>query len=484
MNEITTTLKRIAVYYLLLAINVIFCANIVADVFPTRNLSTVYLLVLSACLVLYYAHRVVPSGHLSFMTKALSVMAVLLILLRGVKYSAVSEIGVLARLSWYLYYVPILLIPLFLFAISLLVSAKGNSRLPALWFGALGLTVALLVLVLTNDLHHQAFVFQEGFADWDSNYTYGWLFYVVNAWQFALSLTSIVILIYKCRVTTARKNAWIILLPFALGIVMYALLLTDAMPKINGAHLIEFPEAHIFTAAAVLECCMSLGLIPTNTDYGKMFRNLSLAAQITDRAGTPVYSSAEAMPLTADQFALPDGSRIDEHTVLHKMPLSGGYGFWQDDLTNLDRLNAELEEAKEGLMEEAELARLQNELKEKQAKIEQRTKVYDAIARRIQTQSQAISSLAKRARETSDGEVREECRRQITLLGAYIKRYANLTLLAEENDLIASGELGLAVSEVLRYLNYAGKPGELVVVTEALVPSQAAIAVFEAFETL
>lgn len=484
MNEVKTTLKRIAVYYLLLAINILFCANIVADVFPTRNLSTIYLLVLSVCLVLYYAHRVVPSGYLSVMVKALSVMAVLLILLRGIKYSAVPEIGELARLSWYLYYVPILLIPLFLFAISLLVSSKDNSRLPRLWFVSFALTVALLVLVLTNDLHQQAFVFNPNFDNWDNDYSYAWLFYVVNAWQFALSFASIIILIYKCRISSSKKSAWIILIPFAIGIVLYALLLTGAMPKLNGANIVEFPEAHIFTAATVLECCMTLGLIPTNTDYGKMFRSLSIAAQITDKKGTPVYASAKSSPLTSEQFAAESGTRIDEHTVLYKMPIPGGFGFWLDDMTNLDALNEELEEAKNCLQEEAELTRLQNELKEKQTKIEQRTRVYDAIARRTQKQSQDISLLAKTARESTDKAVREECRKHITLLGAYIKRYANLTLLAEESDVIASGELGLAVSEVLRYLNYSGKPGELMIDTDCLVSSEAAIVAFEVFETL
>ena len=484
MTEVKTTLKRMAVYYLLLAINILFCANIVADVFPTRNLSTIYLLVLSVCLVLYYAHRVVPSGWLSVMVQGLSAMAVLLILLRGIKYSVVSEIGVLARFSWYLYYVPILLIPLFLFAISLLVSSKDNSRMPKLWFIPFALTAAFLVLVLTNDLHGRAFVFHPGFEDWDGDYSYGWLFYVVNAWQFALSFASIITLIYKCRVSSSKKNAWIILIPFAIGIVLYALLLTDTMPRINGTHVVEFPEAHIFTAATVLECCMTLGLIPTNTDYGKTFRNLSISAQITDKKGTPVYASSQSVPLTSEQFASESGTRIDEHIVLYKMPIPGGFGFWQDEMTNLDLLNEELEEAKQGLREEAELTRLQNELKEKKTKIEERTRVYDAIARRTQKQSQAISLLAKTARTTTDAAVREECRKHITLLGAYIKRYANLALLAEESDVISCGELGLAVSEVLRYLNYCGKPGELVVNTDCVVPSQVALAAFEAFETL
>ena len=484
MSEVKTILKRIAVYYLLLAVNIIPSANIIPDEFPTRNVSTIYLLTLSVCLVLYYSHRVSPQGKLSAMMKALSWMGLLMILLRGVKYSAVAEVGVLARHTWYLYYVPMLLLPLFLFYISLLVSSKDTSRMPKGWYSILAVTVVLIVLVLTNDLHQLVFRFQPGFADWDNEYTRGWLFYVVTFWEYALYLAALIILVIKCRIGSSRKTAWIILIPFAIGITMNVLLLIDKMPRLNGSHIMEFPEVLIFTAAIVLECCMQLGLIPTNTDYGKLFQNFSISAQITDQNGMPVYASGSAAPLTAEQCALPDRSRIDEHTLLHKMKIPGGYGFWQDDMTELDRLNEELAQAKEALSQEAELIRLRGELKEKQTVIEQRTQVYDTIAKRTQRQSLAISRLAQEARMSSDIALKDEYRKRITLLGAYIKRYANLTLLSQDNDSIEVGELGLSVSEVLRYLNNCGIPCEFVNHADCTVSAKAAIAVFDAFETL
>ena len=48
MNVVRKTLGRLAIYFLLLAINIIPCANIIPDTFPTRNVSTIYLLILSA----------------------------------------------------------------------------------------------------------------------------------------------------------------------------------------------------------------------------------------------------------------------------------------------------------------------------------------------------------------------------------------------------------------------------------------------------
>ena len=346
MNEAKIVQKRMAFYYLLLAINIIPCGNVIPDSFPTRNISTIYLLILSVCLVLYYSHRVAPTGDLSVLMKSLSWMALLMILLRGVKYSAFAEVDVLARHTWYCYYVPLLLIPLFLFYISLLIAPKKRVRVSKIWYLTLTFTVFFIVWVLTNDLHQQVFVFKPGFVNWNNDYARGPLFYAVTVWQYALYAAAIIVLAIKCRVSGSKKHARLILIPFLVGIAMNVLLITEKMPKMGGANIIEFPEALIFMVAIVLECCMQLGLIPTNTDYGKLFRRFSISAQITDKSGTPVYVSSAAIPLTKEQFAMPDGSRIGAHTVLRKMTIPGGFGFWQDDMTELDRLNTELADIK------------------------------------------------------------------------------------------------------------------------------------------
>lgn len=484
MYEVKTTLKRLAVYYVLLAVNIIPCASILPDRFPTRNVSSAYLIFLSVCLVLYYEYRLSCPGRLTVMMKLLSWMALLLLLLRGVKYSVFAGVGVLARHTWYLYYVPMLLLPLLFFGISLLISPKEDLKIPKQWYAVGAVTVVLILLVLTNDLHQTVFRFQPGFADWDTQYTYGWLFTIIGAWQFVLYLAAVCFLCFKCSVGASRKNAWLIAIPFAVGIAASVLLATGKMPKINGSYLFELPETLIFMAACMLECCMQLGLIPTNQGYGKLFRILSLRVQITDRTGRTVYASGTAAPLTAGQFAAPDGTRISAHTVLHKMELHGGFGFWQDDMTELDRLNEELEEVKDRLSQEAELMRLQNALKEKQTKIAQRTALYDTIAERTERQSRAISRLAETARLSSDAAVREKCCRQITLFGAFIKRYANLMLLSDKSQTVEAGELGLSVSEVLRYLNISGIPGELFSTANGDVSAPAALCVFEAFGML
>lgn len=482
MKELKRTLFRIGCYYLLLAVNTVFSFGFINDHFPFRNLPTIYLLVLSFCLVLYYSRRVPPKGTTSFLMKLIAWSAVLLILFRSIKYSAFSAVDVLARHTWYFYYVPILVMPLCLFFIALLVSRKQGDRFPLVWIWVVILTGIFILLILTNDLHQQVFKFQDGFAGWNDNYDHGWLFYVINVWQYSLYIAAIVILIVKCRISESKKNAWVILIPATIGAVLYILLLTGFAPKLFGSTLIEFPEAHIFTIAVVVECCIQLGLVPTNNEYGKIFQNLSISSQVTDEKGSPVYLSSSTTPLTKEQFALESGSRIEDHTVLYKMKLPGGYGFWQDDMKELDRINEELQEAKEGLEQERELIKLRNELEEQQAKIRQRTILYDKIAKATKRQSQTISELAKKAKDSQDINQKDEYRKRIVFLGAYIKRYANLTLLSQENAMIAVGELKLSIAELLHYLNYYGVPGELVGEEKASISSESALALFETLE--
>jgi hypothetical protein len=485
LSEAGKTLKRLVFYYLfLIPANLLPCIGNFYNRFPARNFSTIYLLILCSCLILYYSYRVARPGGLKVMMKAISWMMLLLILLRGIKYSAFAEVGVLARYTWYLYYVPILLIPLFFFYISLFVSSSEEQNLPRKWYWMLAVSAILILAVLTNDFHQQAFRFQPGFANWDGDYSQAWLHHVCSVWEYSLYFISAAILVAKSRVVSCKKNAWIILLQFAIGIAIILLIVTGNMLKLACGNIIEFPEALCLMVAGMLECAMQLGLIPTNEGYNRLLRVSSVSLQITDRFGTPLYKSDAAADLTGEQLLTKDAVRIGGHPILHRMEIPGGFGFWQDDVTELDCLNEELEEARNRLSEESELTRLQNELKEKRAKIEQRTMVYDAIAKRTQSTSQEISRIALEARMSSDMAFKDRSRKYIMLLGAYIKRCANLMLISADSRIIEVSELGLSVAEVLRYLNLCGIPAELLNTAEGSIPAEAALTVFEAFQTL
>ncbi|MDO4491078.1 MAG: hypothetical protein Q4B85_08435 [Lachnospiraceae bacterium] len=291
-------------------------------------------------------------------------------------------------------------------------------------------------------------------------------------------------LIYKSTISGLLRRAWVILIPFVFGITMMLLLMLGKIPKINGCNTLQFPEILVFMVAGIIECCMDLGLIPVNDDYTGLFRISTVAGQITDRSGRAIYRSDSAAVLTPQQAVLPSGSRIDDHTILYRMEIPGGYGFWQKDMTEMDLLNEELSEVNFRLYQETELLRRKNELREKEAVIEHRIALYDAIVNRVQAQSQQISLIANRALASTDLKEKNRCRREINLLNSYIKRFANLMLISEATGTISSGELALSISEVMRYLNIYGIPGECIYTAEGSISAEGALAVFEQFQQL
>lgn len=484
MNEVKTSFKRLALFYLLLAINIIPNNDIIPCQFPLENISSLYLLALTVCMFLYYYVRVAQHDRLRKLMLSLAFMEFLLILLRGIKYSVFGSVFILARYTWYLFYIPMLSIPVLMFYISLYVYAKDEQHVMKKWGWVAVVTVILILLALTNDLHQQLYRYNPCFENWDRDYSHGWLFAIVTVWEYGFYFIAIIILIVKSHITGVKNQAWLIVIPFIIGFTMLLLKITDTMPKINGITLNQFPETLCCMVAGVLECCMRLGLIPKNEDYGGLMKKTSIPVQITDYSGKVIYKSDVAKELTKEQFLAADKTRIGEHTVLRRMEIPGGYGFWQNDVTELDRLNEELEEIGVAISEEAELIRLQNELKEKQTQIEQRTRIYDAIANNTHRQSLEISRISEQALQSADKDEKNQYRKQIALIASYIKRYANLMILSSETKTIDISELGLSITEVLRYLNLYGIPGELLSSVEGTVPAHEALAFFEAFEEL
>ena len=490
MSEIKPTLKRLGLVYLVLFPLVSFFCAVTPDRFPIRSFASVLLAALFSGFFLSCSFRAAQRGTVKRLVQGMLGLLVLLFFLRGVKYSAFSEVGILSRYTWYCYYIPLLLIPLcfFLASVSIYAWNPAGALRRYLWMAAV--TAVLLLLVLTNDLHQLVFRFDNGLENWRVRgpggwtdvYSYGAAFYLLTGWEYLLYLISLVVLIRKSRLSMTRKYAPLLLIPMGIGIPMLVLVMLDKAPKLNGVNFFQLPEAMGFMIIGILECCMGLGMIPTNESYQELIERSSLAMQITDRDGTPVYRSGAAAELRPEMIRGDSDTLIDENTLLRRMRLPGGYGFRQEDITALNRINGALEETREKLTEEAELVRMQNELYGQQAKIEQRIRLYDAIARETVAQSRAIAALAEEGLRLTDEAAADSIRRRIVLFGVAIKRHANLMILADRSPTIRIGELALSAAEYLHYLEGCGVPSGMSSTAEGSISSAAALRMFTVLE--
>lgn len=470
-------LAQLAVLYALAA----FVSIFTPDVFLLRKPVTFLLMAYALALLMYFADHIIDRTTRRYLV-GMSALIVFWVVLRGAKYIAFEETEVIARHIWYLYYVPALCIPLVSLLAALSVGERGRERTSRLVWAAVSVTAALVLLVLTNDFHQLAFRFRPGFADWDSSYSRGPVSVAVYVW-IAVLLTGVFwVLFTRCRLSASRRLIWLPLIPALFGIVYLVLYAFDLWPRVNGELFGEFPEAACFTAAGVWLSLTHIGLIPSNAGYDRLFEISDLSAQIADRSYRVIYRNENAAQLTPEQMASTMTISLGRDTRVHRRPVCGGFVYWQDDISALNRLNEELREVGENLSEEAELVRLENELKEERAQIEAQTRVYDTIAARVLPQSQKIAALCAQAEREPTAFA--DCMKTVCLLAAFIKRYANLSLLAADRAEIDTGELQLAVAETLRHVRDRGIPAEVTLEDALCLPAEAVLAAYTLFERL
>ena len=370
-------------------------------------------------------------------------MAVLWLFLRAVKYRFFSD-DAITRHLWYLYYVPQILAPLFSLFAALQLGRREGDALSRKWYLLFIPAVLLIGGVLTNDLHQLVFRAVPGAATLEADYTHGWMYYLAMTWIVGLLLATGIIVYRKCRVSESRRYAWIPLCVFLGGFALCAL----SFANIYTFH--KMPECFCLTFAAFWESCLQGGLIPTNGYYRYFFSESTVAAQIVNGRGEPVYRAKNAPNLTPDQLeaAACESILLNADTRLQSAPVQDGRVYWLEDISKINRIQAQLAEINARLSEENELIQAENELKRQRAQIEEQNRLMDAMLSLVQPQLLAINRLL------SDKSA--QSLKHICILGAYVKRRVNLALICDKKMVVPVDELAHCIRESLTYLTQYG----------------------------
>ena len=370
-------------------------------------------------------------------------MAVLWLFLRAVKYRFFSD-DTITRHLWYLYYVPQILAPLFSLFAALQLGRREGDALSRKWY-LLFIPAALLIGgILTNDLHQMAFRAAPGAVTMEADYTHGRVYYLAMTWIVALLLATGIIVYRKCRVSESRRYAWVPLCVFLGGFALCSL----SFANIYTFH--KMPECFCLTFAAFWEGCLQVGLLPTNGHYRYFFSESTVAAQIVDGQGCPVYRAKNAPNLTPNQ--LEAGAResilLNTDTRLQSVPVQDGRVYWVEDIAKINRIQAQLAEINAQLSEENELIQAENELKRQRAQTEEKNRLMDEMIALVRPQLHQINRLLE---EESVQNLKHVC-----LLGAYVKRRVNLALICDKKAAVLADELAHCIRESLTYLTQYG----------------------------
>ena len=220
-------------------------------------------------------------------------LAALWIVLRACKYRFFESEAVCLML-WHLYYLPQLVAPVLMLLAALHLGRPEGQSISRRWYLLLVPAAALFLGIVTNSRHELAFRFFPPQSRLNV-YAHGPLYFAACAFMLAMMAAGVGVVFARSRVRSGRRFIWlpgvVFLSGFALCLLSFANVLTA----------FKVPEMFCATFIATWECCIQVGLLPSNANYGGFFAASTICAQIADAQGNAVYSSARPLRLTAEQ---------------------------------------------------------------------------------------------------------------------------------------------------------------------------------------
>ena len=413
---------------------------------------------------------------------AVSGLMVFWFVIRSMRYYFITDIGI-ARQLWYLYYLPMLFIPLFSLFVAISLGKPASAKLSKTALVLLYIpTVLCLLLVLTNDLHQLVFSFPEGevWTDKNNGYTFG--YYIVLGWEILCALAAFVIMIIKCRLSYRKKYLPFLLLACS---IVYAFIYVSGvewMQLIGG----DIAAAQCLMFTGILESCIQCGLIQTNTDYRAMFEAGSIGAQIVDTDWHIRYASSNAPKLPSDRMrsAESEAAKLDNNTLLRSSKIPGGHVLWQEDITDITAVLEKLEENRKTISESNDVEQENYKTKVKINTVREKNRLYDRLQAQTAHQIELLDQLLTQYEAQSDPEIRRSLLAKAAVIGAYIKRRGNLMFIGEKSDVTDTAELTACLDESFANLELMGVECAIDIPDKNSIYTRDAIRVYDFFEAV
>ena len=397
--------------------------------------------------VIYLNKHVVQKKMRQYLT-AIGCLMVCWFFLRTVKYHILLDpLG--GHICWYLYYIPMILIPTFGLSATLLMD--GEEKKTTKWITGILLffSVVLIVCVLTNDLHQQVFRFEGPIPYSDKNYGYGILFMLIQLWIIACLVIMEILLVKKSRIPD-RKRFWLPVIP---GLLLLGW---------NIANLLRLPFIKTFAGdmtaiccllmAAIFQGCILCGLIQTNSRYFELFQATGgLDAEITDDSFRRYYFSGEFPELSKDlRDSIIAKSSVQERGIrINHLPVKGGHLFWSEDISVLLDQYQDIQEQQEELTARNQLLRKTYKKEADRRKLEEQNRLLNIIQSQTSRQYELLSHYMEKLEQTDSREEYELILSKIVVIGTYLKRWKNLMLTrySSREDSLTMADLKQSLAE-------------------------------------
>ena len=353
------------------------------------------------------------------------------------------------HVCWYLYYIPMILIPVLGLAAAMFFGEKDEEKTVRRIKILLTVAVVLIVSVFTNDLHQMVFHFAKQTPFSDNDYSYGILFMVIQGWMLICLTGMEIILIRKSRIP-GKKQFWLPIIP---GILLLGW---------NIGNIFRLPFIQTFAGdmtavccllmAAIYQGCILCGLIQTNNRYFELFQTSGgLDAEITDYSFQRYYHSGDFPQLSPElRSMIVNRSFVQEQGIrINHIPIRGGHLFWSEDISVLLDQYQDIREQQEELTARNRLLKKTYQKEAERRKAEEQNRLLNMIQSQTAGQLELLSQPMDELEKTESRERYNWILGKIVVVGTYLKRRKNLVLTQYTSDgnLLTMEDLRQSIAE-------------------------------------
>ena len=406
----------------------------------------------------YIRDRILQVQVRRYMTAIASLM-IFWFLVRTVKYNFINQelYPDLTRFLWYLYYLPMVFIPVLTVFVAMSLGRPENYRLPGQAALLYIPPAFLFLMVMTNDLHQKVFRFPAGSGiRTDGDYDYAAGYYLIVGWMLFCILSAILVMFFKYRLPGGRRR---IMLP-CIPILVLLVYLVVYNTRVEWLRFVfgDMTAVICLMYVATLEICIRCRFIRSNNHYRQLFDASTAGAQITDEAYKVILKSDKAKALDREilRQAADKPVMLEEGIRLCSAPVQGGCIFGQENISRLQAVLKELSSTREKLRGYAALLDEENRQKQRRRELEEQRRLYEAMEEATSPAMVRLAELVESLSHVRDIESAKKLHGRIAVVGAYIKRRSNMVFLADNTGTLPARELMLCLNESLANLRLLG----------------------------
>ena len=373
----------------------------------------------------------------------------LLVFWMTIRITKLYTIGMTKEIFWYLYYIPLLMIPtLYYNCSSYLINTKNKKTR----IGAIAISTVLFLLVITNHLHNLVFKIRDNIDDYTHNIGY----FIIVGWILCLIIIAIINLI-KSSKSKGYKNITSISSVILIG-VTYTILYVKNFPVIRNTNM----SVIIGTLFCIgLEMLFDFKLIPNNFSYKKIFKNSDLPLEIISKNGKINITTNHNILLKESvvkdiEIGKIKNSYKDNNIVQNIKPIQGGYIIEEKDYTKINKYEESLKLIQQELIRQEEVLQKQRKIVAEIYEAKLKNEIIKLLDEKIEHKRNLINKLIDEMQITDI-----EKMQNIKLLLSYCKRMSSLVISSYNKEKYNNKRLEILIDELLVEMQSFGINGIL-----------------------